>query len=92
MYGWVGQDLECFITNFTYIFADQLSTALNSSGVHVLGAVIGYSLKGQGLLGRIGLFIVLTAFNSLIFSAISVKKDLALAWPLTLSDSHLLYS
>ena len=79
--GWVGEDVESFGTNVTYIFSDQLSELLRSLGVPLFGAVLGLGLGGQGLLGETVSFSSISLINGFLFAAVG-GGELALGWPL----------
>ena len=84
--GWVGDDLDSFRTNVTYIFADQLSALFARLGVPLFAAVLGLLLKGDrlpgaGLLGGTLAFASVTVLNNFVFAAIS-GGELSLVWPL----------
>ena len=82
--GWVGQDLDSFTTNVTYIFADQLQAYLLQANIPLLGGVLGICLRGDSLVGKTLAFTGVTTLTACLFSAILGEGELALAWPVML--------
>lgn len=82
--GWVGQDLDSFTTNVTYIFATQLEAYLEAARLPLFGAVLGICMQGQGLLGKTLAYTGVTTLSNCLFSAVLGGGELALAWPVML--------
>ncbi len=81
--GWVGEDIESFTTNISYIFSEKISTILTNLKIPLFGATLALCLESKGLLGRTIAFTGVNTLSSLVFEAIS-GGELSLAWPVTL--------
>jgi len=79
--GLVGQDLEAFTINVTYIFSERLTSLFNSANIPLFGATLAITLHGDGLMGKTAMFTGFTALTTYLFNAVMGAGEMSLAWP-----------